>query len=414
MTQRALLLATVWCAVASSVRAQQPDTTARHDSTAHGTAHAPAATLMPTIGATGDLLIDATPDGSTLESERRFELREIQVALGGGIDRYLRGDIVLSLDDAQQLSVMEAALTTVGLPWRLEAKAGRFHLPFGKQNATHRVALPTVDYPLVIRRFLGSQGGMGTGLSLSKIFEPLGFHQELQLTAIEQFPDDHGHDGDGAHHEGIEGRPASPASKTLQGLGYTARLRNSWGVGDASQVELSLSAGTGKRAQPFGCDVHDGHPIACPGDRGETGVNARQSLVGADVTVRLRSRGDDPQEWLLVQSEVMRLHNEQPALPRGVPDSARYLGPIAEETGAYLFARWRVAPRLFAGARLDWLDAGDAAARDMGAVSGYLQFALSELAKLTAAYERVRPEAGKDLNRLLLQAVIAVGTHKAH
>ena len=414
MRRKALLLATVACAHASGVPAQQPDTTARHDSTAHAPSHVPAAALMPTIGAVADLLIDATPDGSTLESQRRFELREIQLALGGGIDRYVRGDIVLSLDDAQQLSVMEAALTTVGLPWRLEAKAGRFHLPFGKQNMTHRVALPTVDYPLVIRRFLGPQGGMGTGLSLSKIFEPLGFQQELRLTAIEQFPDDHGHDANATHHAGIEGRPASPASKTLQGLGYTVRLRNSWSVRDASQIELSLSAGTGKRAQPFGCDLHDGHPIACPGDRGETGVNARQSLVGANVTVRLRSRGDDAQEWLLVQSEVMRQHNEQPSLPRGVPDSARYLGPTAEETGAYLFARWRLASRLFVGARLDWVDPGDAAAREMGAVSGYLQFALSELAKLTAAYERVRPEVGKDLNRLLLQAVIAVGAHKSH
>lgn len=413
MMHRRVLLAAVACALASPLVAQQSDTTARHDSTGHATSRAATAASTLSFGAIADLLVDATPDGSTLESERRFELREIQMGVGAGIDRYLRGDIVLSLDDAQQLSVMEASLTTVGLPYGLQAKAGRFHLPFGQQNTTHRAELYTVDYPLVIRRFLGSQGGMGTGVGLRTAFELFGGRQEVQLTAIEQFPDDHGHEAGATHHEGIEGRPASPASKTLQGLGYTARIRNSWTISEAGQIELSLSGGTGKRAQPFGCDLHEGHPVACPGDRGETGVNARQSLVGADVTIRFRSNRADAQEWLLLQSEVMRLHNEEPSLPPGAPDSARYLGPTAEATGAYFFARWRAAPRFFVGGRLDWIDAADAL-RDVGSVSGYLQLALSELARVTVAFERARPETGKDQNRLLLQAVVALGAHRMH
>jgi hypothetical protein len=413
VTHKAVLVGIVACGLTTAVRAQQSDTIARHDSTAHASSGAASLRAL-TIGAIADLLLDVSPDGSTLESERRFELREIQLSLGAGIERRLRGDIVLSLDDSLQLMVMEASLSTVGLPRRFHAKAGRFHLPFGKLNARHRVMLPTIDYPLVIQRFLGSHGGMGTGLSVSKGFDLAGAQQEVQLTAIEKFPDEHAHDVGHADHSGIEPRPSSPANKTFRGLGYTARLRSSWRLGDAAQFELSGSAGTGKRAHAFGCDLVPGHAVACPAARGETGVNARQSLLGADVTVRVRPDENGPTEWLLIQAEFMRQHNEQPALPRGAPDSARYLGPTAEETGAYLFARWRINPRLFFGGRVDWLDPGDAGARDAGAGSVYVQLALSEIARITATYERVRPSAGTNLDRLLMQAVIALGAHRPH
>jgi hypothetical protein len=41
----------------------------------------------------------------------------------------------------------------------------------------------------------------------------------------------------------------------------------------------------------------------------------------------------------------------------------------------------RVARRLFVGGRVDWLDLGDNAARDIGSVSGYLQVPLGDLSK---------------------------------
>jgi hypothetical protein len=379
-----------------------------------------ATALNPTISVVGDFVVDGSPDGSTLESGQRFDMREVELALGASVDPFFRGDFILGLDDAEGISIEEAYLTTLALPWRLQARAGRFHLPFGKQNATHRSELHTIEYPWVIQRFLSDHGAKGTGLWASKIFSPFGFFQELIVTAIEEFPDreEHAHEeaGEGEDHEDVEAVPAEPPNESLKGLGYSARLRNYWDLGEASNLELSFSAGTGKLAEPFACESigAPGELEPCPGPRGETAVLARQSLVGADVTFRWRPLREGLYRSFILQAEVMRQHNDQPALPAGVPLDAVYLGETAEKTGGYVFARYQLSRRLFLGSRYDWIESSADAARDFSAISGYLQFFPSEFSKMVLGYEHLRPETGDRINRVLLQMTIAIGPHRPH
>ena len=389
----------------SVLLAQQSDTIAHHDTASRTTR---VTDFITNISIVGDLLADLTPDSSTLESARRFELREVHVQLGVKIDDRLRGDFIVGLDDGGSVDVMEANLSTTSLPWGLQARAGRFQLPVGKQNTTHRSHLPTIDYPYVIQRFLGPHGGRGTGAWLGSSFDILGFSQDLQLTMVEQFPEGHAasDEHDQLGHVTFEPRPASPPNSTFQGLGYTARLRNSWPLSSSASVELSVTGGTGRNTQPFACATVAGHYEPCPAGRGETGVNARQSLVGADVTLRWGS--------LLVQSEYMRQHNALPTLPAGAPPQATYLGPTEDPAGAYVFAQWQLSRRMFVGGRFDWVEEVVTASRNFSAIAAQLRFAPNDVSKLLLAFERVRPGTSDSFNRLLIQVAVGAGTPRQH
>jgi hypothetical protein len=366
---------------------------------------------MPNISAIGDIIADFSPDGSTLESGRRFDVREIELALGASVDPFFRGDFILGISDEEGIAIEEAYLTTTSLPWQLQLKGGRFHLPFGKQNTTHRAELHTIEYPYVIQQFLGAEGGKGTGAWLSKVLAPFGFYQELQLTAIETFPEGHAHEHE---EEEIEAVATESPNKRLSGLGFSGRLRNYWDVSEASNLELSFSAGSGKRTEPFGCvDIND-EIVPCPGPDGETGVNARQSIFGADLTFRWRPLQQGLYKSFILQAEVMRADNETPALPAGLPPTAVYLGPTEDRTGGYVFARWQLTRRLFLGGRYDRIEAESSGERDFAAFSGYLQMFPSEFSKIVVGYENLRPESGESVTRLLVQTTIAIGPHRPH
>ena len=363
-----------------------------------------------------DLIGDFTTEGSTLESGRRFEVRDVHLGVGAAIDADFRGDFMIALDHDSRVMLMEGALSTTSLPWGLQVRAGRFQIPFGKQNPTHRVFLPTIDYPHVIQRFFGVHGAGGTGFSVGVGSRWLGFRQEIILTALEEFPEQD-HAGGGEHaeqgHVTFEPVPASPANRTLEGLGYTARLRTSWELSPASVLEVSVSGGTGRSTQPFGCETV-GHFEPCRAARGETGVNARQSVLGADVTLRWQPRGATSAPSLLIQSEFMRQQNAAPRLPRGAPPEAVYLGPSEDPAGAYALARFQASRRVFVVGRYDWVESVVAGERNTVAGSTYLQFVPSELTKFALAFERLRPPIGASRNRILLQATIGVGTPNVH
>jgi hypothetical protein len=263
-------------------------------------------------------------------------------------------------------------------------------MPFGKQNLTHRHDLHTIEFPYVIQRFLGEEGLKGTGLYASKVFSPLGFYQELIVSMVDHLGDD----------EGLT--PEEPSSAELSGLGYMARLRNYWDLTPNANLEVSASASTGKRAQP----------IDVPGDI--NAVNARQSVVGFDVTYRWRPLQQGLYKSLILQGEWMRQLNEaDPTLPDAVPPDA-YLGPRRNFSGAYLFARYQLTRRGYLGGRGDILQDPELGGGDLNAASAYYEFFPSEFSKLLAGYERLWPQGQDSQGRFIIQATFALGPHRPH
>ena len=181
--------------------------------------------MLPDISVVGDLIGDLSPDGSTQEGGERFAVRELELAFQAAVDPYFRGDVFLGFSDAEGVHIEQAYMTATSLPWGLEFRLGRFLMPVGKQNTTHRHDLHTVEYPYVIQRFFGPEGLKGTGLYASRIFAPFGFYQELILTGVDRFG------------EAPEDLTAlEPINKNLSGLGYSARLRNYWDLNEASNL----------------------------------------------------------------------------------------------------------------------------------------------------------------------------------
>jgi len=336
--------------------------------------------LVPDISAVGDLIGDLSPKGSTQEGGERFSVREVEVALQAAVDPYFRGDVFFGVSDLEKISIEQAYLTATSLPWGLEVRLGRYLMPVGKQNTTHRHDLHTIDYPYVLQRFFGDEGLKGTGIYASKIFAPFGFYQEIILTAVDRF---------GEPTPGLV--TIEPVNKQLSGLGFSARLRNYWDLSEASNIELSFSSITGKREQP----VLGGDPTL--------GTPARQSVVGTDFTYRWRplQQGNEKDPTL--------------ELPSGVPpDGLAYGGPTRNFTGGYAFARYQLTRRGYLGARFDSFQDEGAGGSATNAVSGYLEFFPSEFSKLMVGYERYSPADGSATNRILLQAAFALGPHRPH
>jgi hypothetical protein len=369
-------------------KAQQPTTTA--SPTAGGAQGPTNPRMIPDISAVGDLVGDFSPKGSTQEDGSRFGAREVELAVQAAVDPYFRGDVFLGISDLEGLAIEQAYLTATALPYQLEARLGRFLMPFGKQNTTHRHDLHTVEYPYVLQRFLGEEGLKGTGIYVSKVVAPFGFYQELLLTAIDRL---------GEAPEGLI--TDEPVNQQLGGMGFSARLRNYWDLSQSTNIEFSASAATGKREQPVA--VVAGEPNA---------ILARQSLAGVDFTFRWRPLQQGLYKSFILQAEVLRQLNERVGV-------AGYEGPQRDLDGAYLFARWQLTRRLYLGGRYDWvqdpeLTLNSPDARTLTAGSGYLEWFPSEFSKLVAAFERRSPQGEPGVNRILLQATFALGPHKPH
>lgn len=352
--------------------------------------------LLPDISVVGDFVGDLSPEGSTQEGGERFGVREVEIAIQAAVDPYFRGDVFLGISDLEGIAIEQAYLTATALPWNLDGRIGRFLMPFGKQNTTHRHDLHTVEYPWVIQSFFGPEGLKGTGLYAGRVFSPFGFYQELQVTAVDHLG---ATDGDL--------RTDEPVNKRLGGLGYSARLRNYVDFSQAANMELSFSAMTGKVA----------HPLAAVGEDVVNAYATRQTTLGADLTYRWRPLQQGLYRSVIVQAEVMHQLNADPGATVRLPDgtTATFEGPRRSFTGAYAFGRYQLSQRTFLGARFDWVQDPTTASGDaLTAGSGYLEFFPSEFSKLTAAYERLNPALGDGINRILLQATFALGPHKPH
>ena len=355
----------------------------------------PAIARLVDISSVGDLVADLSPKGSTMEDGSRFGIREVEIALQAAVDPSFRGDVFIGFSDAEGVAIEQAFLTTTALPWALEARLGRFLMPFGKDNLTHRHDLHTIEHAYVIKDFLGEEGFKGTGVQLSKVFAPLGFYQELIATVVDGFGAGHGHEDE------PELEAEEPANRNLSGLVYSARLRNYWDLSQAANLELGASGMTGLRVQEA-VDAAD-TPF---------GVNARQSVIGADLTFRWRPLQQGLYRSFLFRVEAMRqINDDAPELPA----DATYAGPTRGFNGGYAFARYQLTRRMFLGIRGDLLEDPEDAGETLQAASGYLQFYPSEFSKLVAGFERLSENGGAEkTNRLILQATFALGPHKPH
>ena len=342
-----------------------------------------AATLNPDLSLIADFLIDLSPEEATLENDERFQLREIEIGIQGAVDPYFRYDAFLGIH-GDAIEVEEGYVTTLALPASLQARLGKFLVPFGKVNLTHRPELPMFDYPLVHREFFGEEGFASTGAWGSWIGDPLGFYQELSIVGAEGM-EAHAH-GEEEHAEQA-GAPSPAQEEEGHGDGlwddlrdrlWLAHLKNSIDLSPAANLEIGASWATAIVE--------------------EEESRARTNVYGIDVTWRWK-----PPQFSKYRSAILQAE----AIWR---DEAGIGEPRA---GGFAFAQWQLARRWHVGARGDWVEPLE----EEGPLQGgqlLVKWFPTEFSQLRLAYERQDRDEEDALDRLIFQTTFALGPHRPH
>lgn len=327
--------------------------------------------LNPDISLIAEFLADFSPEGATLEGGDRFQLREVELGIQGSVDPYARYDAFLGLHDGE-IEVEEGYATTLGLPAGLQVKLGKFLVPFGKVNLTHRPELNTVDYPLLHQLYFGEEGFNSTGIWLSALGAPLGFFQEVSLLAT---------NGAGGHAEEGEEHADDQGKSLIDDLGdrlWVAHLKNFWAPTEAHTVELGGSWASSAEDEP---------------------ERVRTTFYGVDAIWRWKPAAQGKYRSSILQAEAAWREES---------------GPAEGRFAAFLFGQWQLSRRSYVGARYDYAEPPDAVEPTLRAGQILLRYFPTEFSQLRLAYERQMPEDGDALDRVLFQTTFALGPHRPH
>jgi hypothetical protein len=197
--------------------------------------------LLFDMGIAGDFIGNLTQNnvqqaqGGTFSGlENYFFPREIELSLFGQIDPYARAEVRFEAGQESRgqdisVSLAEANLTLMTLPFNTQAKLGMMRNRFGLTNQIHEHDLPFIDRPDVLRLFLGDEGLVEKGGEVTWV-PPLPFYLELLGGLF---------NGD---------------NETAFGLGnikyplVTGRVRTFFELGDFGAIQLGMSVANGLQA----------------------------------------------------------------------------------------------------------------------------------------------------------------------
>ena len=144
--------------------------------------------LLFDMGVTGDFIgsitqhnVQKSGTGTFAGRENRFFPREVELSFFGQIDPYARADVRIEAgEDAPgaetAVSVAEATITMLTLPYGTQAKLGQLRNRFGWSNVIHEHDLPWSDRPDVYRIFLGEEGLKEKGVEATWVPDFLPFY----------------------------------------------------------------------------------------------------------------------------------------------------------------------------------------------------------------------------------------------
>ncbi|NIN13433.1 MAG: hypothetical protein GTN62_11365 [Gemmatimonadales bacterium] len=326
--------------------------------------------LNPEISVTGDIVGSFTaPD----DEENQFSAtpREFEFSFQSALDPYTRTKIFITREEDFEIAglpeeegeeegggfeIEEGYMYWVGLPGGLGVKLGKFRQEIGLYNRWHTHALQEIERPLAAAAFLGEDGLIQTGASLTLPSISLG-----PATQTVTFETTRG------------------SNEALFGGGneisFLGRLQSFWDLG-ASTFQL--------------------------GATGVLGENDDESLESRMLGLDFSFRWAPPRqalyrdfqlkgEWYFVEQDV---------------DGTELSG-----SGGYLQASARLTRRWIVGARADYLEAVGSDAHIVQ-IAPSITWWQSEWVRLRLQYNYLKPEGGSGNHTILLQSVWAVGPHK--
>lgn len=329
--------------------------------------------ILPEIGVVGDIVATSSQQVADSDGNDRISAREIELVVGSYVDPYSRFDATFTFSDFEAADIEEAYLTRWGLPWDLKGRIGRFFPRVGKEAGIHRDQLSTVDEPLVIRRYFGSEGYFRTGADLTRLFEgPFGLVLEPSVGIL----------------EGGVGEGASTFGSTRRRPTLYSHLKAFKDLSDRSNLEWGLS-----------------HLAGSKDADGRFEVN----VLGVDATYLQRVTPVNP---LKLQGEFFLQDRKEAFSIDSTTGVTTHFD--RHPWGAYLLADYRFAPRWSVGVRADHvrlLGSAPSHHADQG-ISAFLTFYQSEWARWRLQYRHEEKASEKTDDAVFLQGTFAVGTHK--
>ena len=283
-----------------------------------------------------------------------------------------------------ELSLAEAHLTLLALPFDTQAKMGLMRNRFGLLNELHLHDGPQVDRPNVLTRFFGEEGLVESGGELTWI-APLPFYLQF-LAGI--------FNGDNDVLFGY-GKISEPL--------WTGRVRTFFDFDEFGAIQLGASVASGTDT-----------------DR------QRSTVVGVDAKYKYR-----PEGW---QHALFTVAGEWLHLTRRVTTEAADIDGdgildtepekrTREKNGWYAYAEVQPWKRWLFGFRYDWTEFPDMRGHEW-AVQPYVAFMPSEFLRFRLGYKHTERDkrdgfgdnggSARIVDELLLQATFILGAHPAH
>ena len=331
--------------------------------------------------------------------QNRIFPREIDLALTGVVDPYIRGDVFLEFAEEGEIAngsvtrsfkagLEEAYLTTLSLPWGFQTRGGFMRPQFGLLNPLHAHELPQVDAPNVLTNFFGEERLKESGVEFSWV-APLPFYLELRSGVF---------NGDNETSFGL-GSIRNPL--------VTGRIKTFFELGDDHALQL-------------GASVADG-----PNNSGSHGT--RTVLAGGDFKYKWKPL-DQPYNQLILAGEYLFSHQRRETevpVDLGLGDGSFVLSrdeQIFNRHGFYVFADYQLSRRWFFGTRFDWSQfpgTGPIATQNQRgareyAIAPYLTWQVSDFFRLRAGYKHTARNYTKNADEAFLQASFSLGTHPPH
>ena len=297
--------------------------------------------------------------------DRAFALREAEIAFQSAVDPFARADFFLSAGP-EGLEVEEGYLTWLALPGGGQAKIGKFRADLGKFNRTHPPETPFADRPLAAEAFLGEEGLVTTGLSLSALVpNPMGLFWDATANV-------------GTVPDSTESPVFSPVDRSdVMVLGRTSVFVP---LGESGDVNFGISYA---------------NAAAAPDLRA---AGNRSQLATADVTAHWKNPRRSIYRSLFAQVEGTVL--------RGSASGAE------DRRGLFGYAIYQLARQWKLGARLDWTErpVGD----DLRGALVLLSYQPSEFSTVSVEARRVHGDDEGDRDAAFFKWIFNIGPHGAH
>ncbi|MFA6468552.1 MAG: hypothetical protein WCW35_06620 [Bacteroidota bacterium] len=323
-----------------------------------------APSMNPDISAIGDFRSSYSDEGPR-NLDAYFNALEVQVS--SVVDPYAEAKFLFSfgkdsVNGEYSAGLEIATLTSLSLPFSIQATAGRFKTHFSKVNQLHPHAFSFVEFPAVIRNYFGDEGLFMEGVSASILVpNPWDVYQEFVLDV------------------GRSGATPSVDYGAGNRLLTTAQLNTFFDLSENSTIGFGLS-----------------------GLSGVNSVEKKLMMTGFDLTYKWKPVQYNTYHSFTWQTEAMLCRS----------DTAD--GSTVKSYGAYTLFEYQIEKRTFVGVRFDYSGLPMAERSDERGVALHLRFQPSEFQVFALEYQHADPNYGPAFSQVVFRAIFGIGTHAAH